>query len=52
MIYVNSYEEAKLEAIHLLSAFDCKIKDLTIINAPSKYGDWQIDYNIFDTEDE
>ena len=52
MIYVNSYEEAKLEAIHLLSAFDCEIKNLTIINSPSKYGNWQIDYNNFDTEDE
>ena len=53
MIYVNSYRDARLEAIHLLSVFDCQIKNLTICHEPSKYGNWQIDYDTFaEGEDE
>ena len=47
MIYVKSYDEARFEAINLLSTYDCNIENLTIIHSPSKYGDWQVDYNTF-----
>ena len=46
MIYVNSYEEAKLEAIHIISDYDNVIKEIRI--GFNEKGGWYVAYEEFE----
>lgn len=49
MIYCNSYDEAKLEAIHLISDYDNCIKNL-VIEYDKRHG-WYVEYMEYKPEE-
>lgn len=50
MIHCDTYDEAKLEAIHLLSTWDCEITKIKIYYS-EEYTDWIVETLSF-TEEE